>query len=197
MMDWNGNRKTVFLATGASNHAIEARAADDYYATEPLAMELLLAEETFNRNVWECACGAGHLAEVLKAHGHDVRATDIIYRGYGTGGVDFLTQMEPYDGDIITNPPYKYAQRFVEKALALVPDGHKVAMFLRVQFLESQQRRTFFRETPPETVYVACKRIRCAMNGDFDKYEANSAVAYAWFVWKKGNTDAPRIKWIN
>lgn len=44
---------------------------------------------------------------------------------------------------------YKYAQQFVEKALSIIPEGKKVAMFLKLQFLEGKARRALFRSTPP------------------------------------------------
>lgn len=102
-----------------------------------------------------------------------------------------------FDGDIITNPPYKYAKEFVEHALELVEDGHKVAMFLKIQFLETKSRRELFDKAPPRTVYVASGRLCCAMNGDFEKYAKNNAMTYAWFIWEKGYTGAPEIKWFN
>ena len=51
----------------------------------------MLELETFSPYVWECACGEGHLSEVLKSHGYKVRSSDIINRGYpGTEILDFL-----------------------------------------------------------------------------------------------------------
>ena len=44
----------------------------DFYATEPRAVELLLAEEKFTDTVYEPACGAGHISEVLLKHGYRV-----------------------------------------------------------------------------------------------------------------------------
>ena len=196
MKDWTGNSRSIYATLGARKYAREEREINDYYATEPKALELLLREEQFSKKVWECACGEGHLSKVLIAHGHEVFSTDLIDRGYGLGGVDFLTWDIPYDGDIITNPPYRFALEFVKKGLALVTEGHKVAMFLKLQFLEGKARRTLFDETPPRKVYVSSSRLHCAMNGDFDKY-SNSAVAYAWFVWEKGYKGEPVIKWIN
>ena len=38
--------------------------------------------EDFFPFVWECACGGGHLSEVLKTRGYDVKSSDIIDRGY-------------------------------------------------------------------------------------------------------------------
>ena len=150
MKDGIGNSHSAFATMGARNYALEERETHDYYATEPKALELLLREETFSPRVWECACGEGHLAKVLEAHGYSVLSTDLIDRGYGKGGVDFLQCDEKFDGDIITNPPYKYALQFVQKALELIPDGHKVAMFLKLQFLEGKARRAFFDIYPPE-----------------------------------------------
>ena len=187
------------MTLGASNHTDKEREPNDYYATEPRAAELLLEVETFSPAIWECACGAGHLAEVFRNHGYLVKATDLIYRGYGCGDVDFLKQNVSFDGDIITNPPYKYAKDFVEHALKTVADGHKVAMFLKLQFLEGKARRTLFENYPPKTIYVASGRLLCAKNGEFEQMKAGggSAVAYAWFVWQKGYTGETVVKWIN
>lgn len=96
-------------------------------------------------------CGQGHLAKVFTENGFEVKATDLIDRGYGTGGVDFLQCTEVFHGDIVTNPPYSLAQEFVEHALQVVSDGHKVCMFLKVQFLEGKSRKKLFTETPPQT----------------------------------------------
>ena len=63
--DWTGNTHSTMVILGASNHGQHERETHDYYATEPKAVELLLNEESFS-NVWECACGEGHLAKVLE-----------------------------------------------------------------------------------------------------------------------------------
>ena len=196
--DWTGNTKSIFTTLGASNHVDHERQEDDYYATEPKAMELLLEQETFSHKIWEPACGGGHLSKVLEAHGYDVLSTDLVYRDYGCPeSVNSLTiSNDSFDGDIITNPPYKYALEFVQKAINTVQDGHKVAMFLKLTFLEGKARKQFFLEHPPKTVYVSSSRLKCAMNGEFDKI-GSSAAAYAWFVWEKGFNGEPVIKWIN
>ena len=196
--DWTGNKKSIFTTLGASNHVDHERQEDDYYATEPKAMELLLEQETFSPKIWEPACGGGHLSKVLEAHGYDVLSTDLVYRDYGyPEPVNFLTiSNDSFDGDIITNPPYKYALEFVQKAINTAQDGHKVAMFLKLTFLEGKARKQFFIEHPPKTVYVSSSRLKCAMNGEFDKI-GSSAAAYAWFVWEKGFNGEPVIKWIN
>ena len=203
--DWSGNTKSIFVCNGASNHTDEERQTNDYYATEPKAVELLLEQEKFSPYIWECACGAGHMSEVLKKHGYKVRSSDIVYRGYdGTEILDFFTVTIEQVGnsipkDIVTNPPYKYAKEFVEHALDISPYGTKIAMFLKLTFLESKKRKELFEKYPLKTLYVSTSRLQCAKNGDFQKYSkgVGTAVAYGWFVWEKGFSGDPIIKWIN
>lgn len=198
--DWIGNSNSIYKTLGASNHTGKEREINDYYATEPKAIELLLKQEKFSRWVWECACGEGHISQVLKANGFCVKSSDLINRGYeGTEVIDFLTATDNDLYDIITNPPYKFAKEFVEHALDISPNGTKIAMFLKLQFLEGKARRELFEKSPPKTIYVASGRLLCAKNGEFDKMRqgGGSAVAYAWFVWEKGFFGAPIIKWIN
>lgn len=77
-MDWTGNAKSIFVCNGASNHSSEERQSEDYYATEPKAVELLLEQEKFSPYVWECACGEGHISEVLFQHGYRVESSDLL-----------------------------------------------------------------------------------------------------------------------
>lgn len=172
------------------------REENDYYATEPYAVELLLEEETFDDKIWECASGEGHISKVLKENGYDVFNSDVIDRGYQDEIIDFLNYDGQWEGDIITNPPYKYGQKFVEKALSVVEDGAKVAMFTKLLFLESKSRKQMFLDNPPKVIYVSSSRLICARNGEFEKYPS-SAVAYIWIVWEKGFKGDPIVKWIN
>lgn len=198
----SNNIKKVFSPLGANNHSTAVREEHDYYATDPKALELLLEVENFSEHVWECACGGGHLSDVLKSHGYDVKSSDLIDRGYeGTEIKDFLLVTQDdikndHTRDIITNPPYKFTKEFVEHALELSPEGTKIAMFLKIQFLEGKSRRKLFDKYPPKVIYVSSSRLKCAPNGDFDKVES-SAVAYAWYIWEKGYKGEPVIRWFN
>lgn len=75
-------------------------------------------------------------------------------------------------------------------------EGHKVAMLLRLQFLEGKTRKKFFLQNPPKKLYVSSSRLHCAKNGKFEKNQSN-AMAYAWFIWQKGFQGNPIIKWFN
>lgn len=192
------NKNAVFKNIGSTNHCNRQRVDKDFYATEPKAVELLLESEHFSHKVWECASGENHIADVLKAHGYSVRTSDIVQRTPTTEEYDFLgMEISEWDGDIITNPPYSCALEFVERALQSVGIGHKVAMFLRLLFLEGKTRKEFFERNPPKVVYVASGRLQCIPGGDYLNINGNSAIAYAWFVWEKGFKGEPIIRWIN
>lgn len=198
MSDWTGNKNSISGALGVSSDPNHIREANDYYATEPKAVELLLQLEKFDNNIWECACGEGHISNILEQNGHNVRSTDLINRNFGKGQycIDFLLETQKFDGDIITNPPYKFAKEFVEKALELIPEGKRVAMFLKLTFLEGKERKKFFAINPPKIVYVSSSRLKCAMNGDF-KSITSSQAAYAWFIWEKGYQGETILRWFN
>lgn len=159
--DWTGGRASVFRTLGASNHAEHEREKDDFYATEPRATELLCELEKFDLHILEPSCGTGHMSEVLKTAGYDVTSRDKINRGYGEVA-DFLSPDNvKWNGDIVTNPPYKYAKEFVEKALSIIPEGHKVAMFLKLTFLEGKARKELFKITPHPSMGQFFKAEMC------------------------------------
>lgn len=179
---------------GASALSDEDRVENDFYATSPLATELLVELEALSHNVWEPCCGQGHIGKVLEAKGFNVTATDLVYRGYGRGGEDFLKCTTPFNGDIVTNPPYVYAPECIIKAMELIPEGRKVCMFLKLQFLEGLIHYDLFKEYPPKTVYVSVRRIPCGRSG---KFIFGSMICYCWFVWIKGFKGTPELKWFN
>ena len=198
MADWTGNSVSVFKTLSASNHCGMDRAEHDYYATDPVADEWFLKiEPELADTIWECACGENSISEVFRRNGKSVRCSDLVVRQEGIEQLDFLLCTEPMHGaDIVTNPPFKYAEEFVEKALSLVDDGRYVCMFLKLIFLEGKSRRSLFEKHPPVRVWVSSSRIRCVPNGDFSSKES-SAGCYAWFVWKKGHSGETAIRWFN
>lgn len=167
MKDWTGNRKSVFATMGASSHAKEARQREDFYATDPVAIDRLENSGIFNvpKKVWECACGQGHLSERLKEYSHEVYSSDIIDRNYGDKVVDFLSfEAEAFFDEIggvdciITNPPYKYTTDFVLQALRLLKSGY-VCFLLKTTALESRGRyEKIFKNYPPPPICIAIYR---------------------------------------
>ena len=169
------------------------RAPSDFYPTPPQTTEALFKREKFVGLVWECASGDGSMARVIEKYNlcfaSDIRIDNTVC---GERGRDFLLahMLVP---NIITNPPYRLAQKFVERALVLAE--YKVAMLLKLVFLEGSGRYKMFQTTPLKTVYVFCKRQPIWAEGKVG--ENSGLIAYAWFVWDKSYEGKPFIEWIN
>lgn len=197
----SGSNK-IFKTIGASNHTIQEREINDFYATDPIAIDKLANVFGLPMFIWEPACGNGLLSRRLKELGCEVYSTDIVDRGYGDSIKSFFEYDEiPMVGCdcILTNPPYSFAMEFVLHALDLLPDGGWCIMFLKTTFLEGKKRyEELFKDNPPKFILQFSSRVLCAKNAEFDKMRSGggSAVAYAWFIWQKGNRNAPIIKWI-
>lgn len=177
---------------------VTLRQKQDYYATHPSVTADLLRVETFSNEILEPCCGGGYMAEVIKNEGYSVVASDLVDRGYGQGGVDFLTADFPVGKyDIITNPPYSNVAAFINKALEICKK--KVAILMPLRYLSSMERfETLYRDNPPKYVYCYMNRITIAKNGEFEKYEAGMNLEiYAWYVWERGYCGGTILKWIN
>ena len=197
--DWTGNSKSVFLRLGSSNHSPREREQHDYYATDPIAIDLLTTKIRLPDVVYEPACGEGHLSERLKQYGCKVYSADLIDRGYGEVKDFFDTTSLPEDCScIITNPPYKYATEFILHSLEILPEGGYCFMLLNNSYLEGKTRyEKIYKQYPPMMVACFVRRLRCSLNGMFDKkLENRSAVPYSWFVWRKGYVGRPLIEWL-
>lgn len=204
--DWTGNQQSIFTTLGASNHTESVREPNDFYATDPVAIDRLLdAVGMLPHHVWECACGQGHLSKRLIERGYDVYSSDLIDRGYGNGGADFLTSTLPTgwadtdDVCILTNPPFRYATEFVLHALDVLPQGQPAYFLLRTTFLEGKNRfEKVYRHGYLSAVYQFSQRVLCAKNGDFDNFRiaGGSAVSYAWFEFRRQRLSNPYIVFI-
>lgn len=95
--------------------------------------------------------------------------------------------------NIITNPPFKSAQKFIEKALTIATK--KVVILQRLAFLESKERYKLFTTTPLKCIYVFSKRLNFYPNGINDK-KKSGMLAFAWFVWEQGYNKKTYINWI-
>ena len=147
--DWIGNANSNHSRLAVNKqHTTKDRQTDDFYATDPIALEMLLDNcsiylrsvfyGTFCRcrnthtiyHIWECACGNGNLADVLFKRGFHYYASDLKDRGYGSAYVDFLKHNGKFSDTewnmadiILTNPPFALATEFIEHAVEILPEG--------------------------------------------------------------------------
>ena len=111
MSDWIGDQNSVYKTLGASSHTNEQRQQDDYYATDPRSIDYLLEKATPQKDIWECACGEGHLSKRLMELGFNVRSTDLVYRGFGAGGGGLPQYLCTFQGRYHYKPALQICKR--------------------------------------------------------------------------------------
>ena len=220
MKDWKGNKNAAHAAIAAKKPgSTTIRETDDFYATDPEALEALLQHcsywlhrqlsiakrvelgKLYTRMpgyIWECACGNGNLADLLLKHNFNVYATDLKDRGYGIQrNLDFLHTQERHGEIILTNPPYSLATEFIEHALELLPYGGLYIALMNITYLSGQKRyeRVYSKGCLRE-IYVFSKRIECWKNNEKPKDKCGSIANYAWYVFQKGFIGQPTLYWL-
>lgn len=179
---------------------VEPKDSPDDFPTPPWATRGLLehiidhTESLTHLTCLEPACGAGHMAKVLKEYFAEVQSSDAFTYGYGAVR-DFIE--EPYKASsfdwVITNPPFRLAEEFVRVALPIARKG--VAILARTVFLESVGRyEGIFREVPPSKFAQFVERVPM-VRGRLDM-KATTATGYAWLVWEKKSRGLPRLMWV-
>ena len=104
------------------------------------------------------------MSKVLQEAGYSVLSTDLIDRGFGESGIDFLLDYTTTADNIVTNPPFKLAEPFVRHALAR--SRRKVAMLARLAWLEGKGRKRLYAESPIARVWVFSERVPMLRGGD-------------------------------
>jgi hypothetical protein len=173
------------MSSQSRRHPLSERGHDAYF-TPPVAVEALLRVEKIPHRVWEPAAGPGNIVHVLRNHGHAVIASDLIDYGGLDFVRDFLRETEIPAGveAIVTNPPFKLAEQFVEHALQLRP---LVVMLLRLAFLESERRCGILEGRGLARVHVFRRQLPMMHRAGWEGRKANSGMAFAWFVWDRNH----------
>jgi hypothetical protein len=187
-------------ASKEMRHALKER-GDDFYETPLEAVRALIAIEVGNMptGLWEPACGAGAIVTPLRAAGYIVHASDLVARGCpdSESRVDFLLPVgvPVHAHGIVTNPPFKLATQFVEKAVGLVP---YVAILARLSFLEGSKRKTWFEASSLSRVHISSKRLPMMHRDGWKGDRTSSSIAFAWFIWdKRTRQEHPEIHWFD
>jgi len=181
------------------------RDALDWYVEPAWCTELLLKRVSFEL-VWDPACGCGTIVRTCRNCNINAIGTDIIKRGdltlYAANNpeLDFLRNAAIDNimwTDIITNPPYKLAETFVYRGIAL--RARKIAVLVRLDFLASQKRHQLFSEYPPTLVLVLSRRPSMPPGEKLGKIKASGGQHdFCWIVWDFDHIAEPytQLDWI-
>lgn len=187
----------------------------DYFPTPPWATRALCEalDHSFpigTQSAWEPACGEGHMARPLNEYFRDVYATDV--HDYSEtfpeqhSVRDFVlrwgeAEPAPRADWIITNPPFRLGERFIEIALERAEVG--VAMLVRTSFLEGCGRyKNLFSKRWPTWIWQFTERVPM-FKGQLDP-AGSAATSYCWIVWTTRQAKArrpllagpPQFNWI-
>lgn len=187
------------------------RVENDFYATNPKAVEMLLKEYKFNGTSFLEPCvGNGNIINVVKdkcKNFNTYYAVDLINRGYeDTITMDFLEWSKHFKENkskvdtIITNPPFSLATEFINSGMNILSEHGQMAMFLKIQFLECAVRKDLFDKYPPKYVYVFRNRMDIWANGLHYNPKTGkkwmNTICYAWYIWEKGSVTEPAVRWL-
>lgn len=164
------------------------------WATRALLEQMFVSQLDARRFICrEPAANRGHMVKPLREWFGCVDAADIHNYGAGFPQADYLFGPEPPPVDwTITNPPFRLAEQFIERALATSRIG--VAVIVRSAFLEGVGRHSrLFSVTPPCRVLQFTERV--VMHKGKLSAKGSTATAYCWLVWIKSSVDT-HFSWI-
>jgi hypothetical protein len=175
-------RKVAGVVGGRSNTK-EYRADLDHYRTPKCATLALLKEVKFRGAVHEPACGpGGFIIKVLRQSGLTVTGSDLqkVPPSIGKSKVDFLEPSNQKFDNIITNPPYSLSSQFLLRARDCVRG--KLAMLMRLGWLEGPGRHELLTQLPPSLVLVLSRRLPY-QTAEGEWKTGDASFSHAWFVW--------------
>lgn len=156
----------------------------DFYPTPWDTTRALLNKLRLDKSIkiWEPACGEGHMVKEITAAGYSVKSTDLFDRGYGESCIDFTKQTDNRGCQwIITNPPFKEAESFIETASSLNLDGF--AFLFKSQFWHAKKRLPLFRKYKPAMILSLTWRPDFM----FSQRGGSPTMECSWTIWKKGS----------
>lgn len=172
--------KNNFAVSIAGGNHRKDRVENDFYETPPECISSLLKYELRyidGKKIMEPCCGAGAISMILKNYGLDVESSDLVDRGYGTTGVDFLDTKTTDCYGIITNPPFNLSEKFITHALDVLKIDY-LALLLKSQYWHSKRRMSLFLKHPPAVIYPMTWRPDFLQRGA-------PTMDCQWTVWRK------------
>lgn len=142
----------------------------------------------------EPACNRGYMSVALSEYFKTVESSDVFDYGFGNvkNFLDGSYDEQSFDW-VITNPPFKLAENFIEEGLRVARRG--VAVLTRTVFIESIGRyERLFSQNPPKVFAQYVERVPM-VKGRLDK-KASTATGYGWLLWDKHTATSTELKWI-
>ena len=182
------------MRQGAARHALAER-GNDLYETPACATRALIQSGEIDRHgfdidllIWEPCAGRGAIVRELEQKGlYDCVAQDLVAYPDAHPLIeaprDFLLEREPLGDVIVTNPPYKLADKFIRHGLSL---DLPVIVLLRLMALEGANRSDLI-DKHLRRVWVGIERLPMMHREGWAGSKISSGgMPFAWFVFEPG-----------
>ena len=174
------------------------RHPQDWYVEPEWCSARLFAEEQFYGSILDPACGIGRIVKAAWAANLDAVGFDIAARDPESfDQEDFLQCKKVIEPNIVSNPPFCIAEKFVSHALNLAK--RKVAMLLPANWIQGDARSRWLETTPLHRVWFITPRPSMPPGPAIVAGQApgSGTTDYAWFVWQKGFGCRAEIRWLH
>jgi hypothetical protein len=166
----------------------------DYYVEPPWCSERLFAVEPFAGLIWDPAAGSGTIPRAARAADLSTFASDVADHGCGPRQ-DFLTAPAPAVAfSIVTNPPFKLARAFVERALTL--GAAKVAIIFPTARLNAAR---WLEPLPLTRVWLLTPRPSMPPGEVITRGEkpGGGKTDFCWLVFDRAHSGPPTMWWLH
>lgn len=184
------------------NAHLWARDENDWYV-EPFECSVALFQtHQFDGLIWDPACGMGRIVRCARRLGLESVGSDILSRNELTlWEDDFLRGSKRIEHKhIVSNPPFRCAEEFVQHAISITRNGGLVAMILPLVWLSGfSKKRDWLLHSPLKKVLPISPRPsmppgQVILSGE---KPGNGTKDFAWFLWECGYVGSPTIEFLN
>lgn len=172
------------------------RETHEWYVEPHWCSERLFAVEKFETSIWDPCCGSGRIPEAANRSGLIGLGTDIVNRGWHgqKTTLDFLKATAPLSENIVCNPPFNVAGKFMRHAIDM--EGvQKVAMVFPTARLNAAH---WLRETPLARVWLMTPRPSMPPGQSIAAGEKPSGgkTDFCWLVFTKDRIGPADLRWL-
>jgi hypothetical protein len=140
------------------------------------------------------AAGSGTIPRAARAAGLSNFASDIADHGCGPRQ-DFLIASAPAEAfDVVTNPPFRLARAFVERALTL--GARKTAIIFPTARLNAAR---WLEPLPLAKIYLLTPRPSMPPGEVIARGErpGGGRMDFAWLIFNHGHSGPPELRWLH
>jgi len=168
----------------------------EHYVEPHWCSERLFQVEQFKDSIWDPCCGFGRIPEAATRAGLIGLGSDIVNRGWHgqKTELDFLQTAAPWSENIVSNPPFNIAGRFIRHAIDL-PYVVKVAMIFPTARLNAAH---WIKDMPLARVWLMTPRPSMPPGHVIaaGKKPQGGKMDFCWLVFTKGRIGPADLRWL-